>query len=88
MDITIDGFHSWMWRGLTFLLPFLVVGYCWQLYNAYALYELCITVEGIEWQVPIAAVLFLILFAGNLLTTAIIVQQKLNIKDLILRKLQ
>ncbi|GIX72767.1 transmembrane protein 120 homolog [Caerostris extrusa] len=27
MDITIDGFHSWMWRGLKFLLIFLSIGY-------------------------------------------------------------
>lgn len=37
MDITVEGFHSWMWRGLTFLLPFLFVGHFWQLYNAYVL---------------------------------------------------
>ena len=23
MDLTVEGFQSWMWRGLTFLLPFL-----------------------------------------------------------------
>jgi len=40
MDITIEGFHSWMWRGLSFLLPFLYVGYMFQLYNAYVLYQL------------------------------------------------
>ena len=40
MDITIEGFHSWMWRGLSFLLPFLYVGYFYELYNAWALYQL------------------------------------------------
>ncbi|KAJ8976636.1 hypothetical protein NQ317_011144 [Molorchus minor] len=40
MDITIEGFHSWMWRGLSFLLPFLFIGYLFQLYNAYSLYLL------------------------------------------------
>merc|ERR1719427_2426286 len=35
MDITIDGFHSWMWKGLSFLLPFLFLGYLMQLYNSY-----------------------------------------------------
>lgn len=88
MDITVDGFHSWMWRGLQFLLPFLMIGYCWQLYNAYTLYQLTITIKNIEWQVPMAALLFLMLFSGNSLTTAMIVHQKLNLKDLILRKLQ
>ncbi len=40
MDITIDGFHSWMWKGLGFLLPFLYMGYFFELYNAYTLYHL------------------------------------------------
>ena len=40
MDITIDGFHSWMWKGLSFLLPFLFGGYIWELYNAYTLFYL------------------------------------------------
>ena len=39
MDITIDGFHSWMWKGLSFLLPFLYLGYLMQLYNAWTLYQ-------------------------------------------------
>ena len=50
MDITIEGFHSWMWRGLSFLLPFLFVGYFFELYNAYALYKLMSHPES-EWQV-------------------------------------
>ncbi|KAG8175334.1 hypothetical protein JTE90_015547, partial [Oedothorax gibbosus] len=88
MDITIDGFHSWMWRGLKFLLPFLIVGYCWQLYNTYVLYLITVQFKGAEWQVPTSALLFLVLFTGNSLTTARIVHQKLNLRDLILRKLQ
>lgn len=40
MDITIDGFHSWMWKGLGFLMPFLYIGYLFQLYNSYVLYHL------------------------------------------------
>lgn len=50
MDITIEGFHSWMWRGLSFLLPFLYLGYFYQLYNAWALYQLSFH-PGSEWQV-------------------------------------
>jgi D-alanyl-lipoteichoic acid acyltransferase DltB (MBOAT superfamily) len=50
MDITIEGFHSWMWRGLSFLLPFLYVGYVYQLYNAYTLYKLIFHPEA-TWQV-------------------------------------
>lgn len=50
MDITIEGFHSWMWRGLSFLLPFLFIGYIFQLYNAYALYHLSYHPEA-TWHV-------------------------------------
>jgi len=52
MDITIEGFHSWMWRGLSFLLPFLYLGYIFQLYNAYTLYKLCYHPDA-TWQVSI-----------------------------------
>ena len=52
MDITIEGFHSWMWRGLSFLLPFLYVGYIYQLYNAYTLYSLIFHSEA-TWQVSL-----------------------------------
>ena len=50
MDITIEGFHSWMWRGLSFLLPFLFAGYVFQLYNAYVLYHLSFY-ETATWHV-------------------------------------
>ncbi|XP_069789390.1 transmembrane protein 120B isoform X3 [Narcine bancroftii] len=30
MDLTVEGFQSWMWRGLTFLLPFLFFGHITQ----------------------------------------------------------
>lgn len=50
MDITIEGFHSWMWRGLSFLLPFLYLLYIYQLYNAYTLYTLCYHADA-TWQV-------------------------------------
>ena len=48
MDITIDGFHSWMWKGLSFLLPFLYIGYLMQLYNGYTLYQ-----EQCHWHIDI-----------------------------------
>jgi hypothetical protein len=50
MDITIEGFHSWMWKGLSFLLPFLYFGYLFQFYNAYVLYYLSFH-EDATWQV-------------------------------------
>jgi len=79
MDITIDGFHSWMWRGLSFLLPFLIGGYVWQLYNAYALYTLSFHPEA-TWQVPVLSGLFLSVFLGNVITTCMIIPQKLREK--------
>lgn len=57
MDITIEGFHSWMWRGLSFLLPFLYVGYIYQLYNAYTLYTLIFHPEA-TWQVSVHVCVF------------------------------
>ncbi|XP_071472663.1 transmembrane protein 120B isoform X2 [Marmota flaviventris] len=50
LDLTVEGFQSWMWRGLTFLLPFLFCGHFWQLYNAVTLFELSSHEECREWQ--------------------------------------
>merc|ERR1712088_778984 len=51
MDITIDGFHSWMWKGLVWLLPFLYLGYLFEIYNAYALYYIYIQFPDATWHV-------------------------------------
>ncbi|GLH12020.1 Transmembrane protein 120 homolog [Gryllus bimaculatus] len=75
MDITIEGFHSWMWRGLSFLLPFLFLGYLFQLYNAYVLYHLSYHPEA-TWQVPALSFSFFVLFLGNTVTTVMVVPQK------------
>ncbi|MCL4148202.1 UNVERIFIED_CONTAM: hypothetical protein GTU68_060271, partial [Idotea baltica] len=77
MDVTVEGFHSWMWRGLGFLIPFLFIGYFWELYNAYTLYLLSYEPTA-EWHVTTLAVLFLVLFLGNTFTTALVVPQKLK----------
>jgi len=77
MDITIDGFHSWMWKGLGFLLPFLYIGYFLQLYNAYTLYLLMQNYE-VGWQVPALALLFLLLGAGNIITTSMTIPLKIR----------
>ncbi|KAK3912250.1 Transmembrane protein 120-like protein [Frankliniella fusca] len=77
MDITIEGFHSWMWRGLSFLFPFLYFGYVLQVYNAYTLYKLSFH-EQATWQVPVTSFLFFILFLGNLITTSMVIPQKLK----------
>jgi len=75
MDITIDGFHSWMWKGLGFLLPFLFIGYLTQLYNAYSLYLLTFYPDA-PWQVSVLCGLFLLLGTGNILTTVMTIPAK------------
>ncbi|XP_059482881.1 transmembrane protein 120 homolog [Neocloeon triangulifer] len=77
MDITIEGFHSWMWKGLSFLLPFLYIGYAFQFYNAYVLFFLSYQ-EDATWQVPMLSALFFMLFMGNLVTTSMVIPQKLQ----------
>lgn len=77
MDITIEGFHSWMWRGLSFLIPFLVIGYIFQAYNAWKLYHLSFHPDA-TWQVPVMCFLFTILSLGNMATVLMIVPQKLR----------
>ncbi|XP_026734364.1 transmembrane protein 120 homolog isoform X1 [Trichoplusia ni] len=77
MDITIEGFHSWMWRGLSYLLPFLFGGYVFQLYIAYTLYSLSYHPEA-TWQVPALSISFLTIGIGNFATTLFVIPQKLN----------
>lgn len=79
MDITIEGFHSWMWRGLSFLYPFLFAGYIFTLYNAYTLYKLSFYPSA-TWHVPVLCVMFFILFLGNTLTTIMVIPIKLHEK--------
>ncbi|XP_054366510.1 transmembrane protein 120B isoform X1 [Mirounga angustirostris] len=78
LDLTVEGFQSWMWRGLTFLLPFLFCGHFWQLYNAVTLFEFSSHEECREWQVFVLALTFLVLFLGNFLTTLKVVHTKLQ----------
>merc|ERR1712098_909059 len=85
MDITIDGFHSWMWKGLSFLLPFLYLGYLMQLYNAYTLYQL-MYIHEVGWQVPALALLFFTLGCGNIITTSMTIPLKLKDSQLGLLK--
>lgn len=80
MDITIEGFHSWMWRGLSFLLPFLFGGYIFQVYNAWTLYQLSSHPDA-TWQIPAVSALFLMLFIGNTVTTSMTIPQKMRGKS-------
>ncbi|XP_053188133.1 ion channel TACAN-like [Scomber japonicus] len=76
MDLTVEGFQSWMWRGLTFLLPFLFFGQFWQLYNSITLFKMFQLPDCKEWQVVMCGCSYLVLFMGNFLTTLGVVYQK------------
>uniref|UniRef100_A0A8C9YVK8 Transmembrane protein 120Aa n=1 Tax=Sander lucioperca TaxID=283035 RepID=A0A8C9YVK8_SANLU len=76
MDVTVEGFQSWMWRGLTFLLPFLFFGHFWQLYNSITLFRMFQLPECKEWQVVMCGCSYLVLFMGNFFTTVGVVYQK------------
>ncbi|XP_046892030.1 ion channel TACAN-like [Hypomesus transpacificus] len=88
MDLTVEGFQSWMWRGLTFLLPFLFFGHFWQLYNGLVLFRMAQLPDCKEWQVWTCGVCFLVLFMGNFFTTVAVVRQKLKSKSQIKSKSQ
>jgi len=77
MDITMEGFQSWMWKSLSFLLPILFLGYFMELYHAYTLWGLS-WAPGADWHEPTLCLLFLILFLGNSLTTAATIPKKLQ----------
>ncbi|TPX65776.1 hypothetical protein SpCBS45565_g04944 [Spizellomyces sp. 'palustris'] len=66
-----DGFFSGsLEREFLFLLPFLVIGQVWQLYNAWDLYWMWEKQPAKkEWQPLVASGLFLILGIGNMLAT-------------------
>jgi hypothetical protein len=83
LQITMEGFHSWMLRGLSFLAPFLLIGYLFELYNAYVLYNLSLNSNdepNPDWQfmLKILSGIFLILFLGNFLTMYIVIRRKIR----------
>ncbi|XP_005101235.1 ion channel TACAN [Aplysia californica] len=78
MDITVEGFMSWMWKGLSFLLPFLFFGYFFQLYNAYVLMQLAFHPQCMEWQVAVLCIIHFVLFVGNVSTTSMVVVNKVK----------
>lgn len=77
MDITVEGFHSWMWRGMSFLLPFLLVEYLFQAYNAWTLYKLSFHSDAF-WHVPVLSFLFAVIFIGNMVSTLMVIPMKLK----------
>uniref|UniRef100_A0A8R1U017 Transmembrane protein 120 homolog n=1 Tax=Onchocerca volvulus TaxID=6282 RepID=A0A8R1U017_ONCVO len=77
MDISVEGFSSWMFKGLTFLIPFLVSNYIFQFYTSYKLYHLskesiCIN----QWQVPILSYGFFIVACCNMSTLLSVIINK------------
>ena len=83
LQITIEGFQSWMLRGLTFLVPFLFFGYLFELYNAYVLYQMSSNPSmepNPDWQfmLKILAVIFLVLFLGNFITMYLVIRRKIR----------
>jgi len=76
MDITLEGFHSWMFKGFSFLLPFLFFGYAFQFYNSYQLYLLWLTPQCTEWQVPFLSLIFLFIAIGNTGTTLLVMKNR------------
>jgi len=85
MDITGEGFRSWMWKGLSFLLPFLFIGQFWQLYNSYTLYTIAKQHNFQVWNVIALSLIFFVLFLFNFLTLISVLLQKVK-KDIQLKK--
>lgn len=81
MDLTVEGFQSWMWKGLTFLLPFLFFGHFWQLFNSLSLFRMAQLPDCKEWQVLVCGLCFLVLFMGNFFTTVAVVRQKIKSRN-------
>lgn len=81
LDLTVEGFQSWMWKGLTFLLPFLFLGHFWQLFNSVSLFRMARLPDCKEWQVSVCGLCFLVLFLGNFSTTVAVVRQKVKSRN-------
>ncbi|KAI6188216.1 hypothetical protein M3Y98_00330300 [Aphelenchoides besseyi] len=78
MDVTLEGFSSWMFKGLTFLLPFLIIGYLIQGYCSYYLFCMYYQKDCSEdWQVLALAILFAVISCGNLFTILSVFFRKL-----------
>lgn len=83
LQISIEGFQSWMLRGLSFLAPFLFFGYLFELYNSYVLYYLSIdpnaepNPDG-QLMLKILSFIFFVLFFGNFLTMYLVIRRKIR----------
>ncbi|CAH8523700.1 unnamed protein product [Heterobilharzia americana] len=77
MDITVDGFMSWMFRRITFILPFLFGVYGFELYMAYNLYVISQQSYCHEWQVLTVSIMYFILAMGSIVTVLQVIRQKI-----------
>ncbi len=62
------------------MVPFLLVGYLFQLYNAYTLWQLAHASTTHEWQVFVLSIIFFLLFLGNIFTTCNVLREKFREK--------
>ena len=62
------------------MVPFLLVGYLFQLYNAYTLWQLAHESTTNEWQVFVLSIIFFVLFLGNISTTLNVLREKFRDK--------
>lgn len=77
MDITVEGFSSWMFKGLTFLLPFLLLAYIFQFYNSYILYKIWRDYHcNGEWQMVALCISFFLIACGNSITLLMVIVHK------------
>ncbi|THD25478.1 Transmembrane protein 120A [Fasciola hepatica] len=77
MDVTVDGFMSWMFRHLKFILPFLFCAYGLELFNAYRLYTISKEPYCHEWQVLAVSIIYFIISMGNIITVCRVIRQKM-----------
>lgn len=78
MDVTVDGFVSWMWKNLSFLLPLLIIAYLGELLLVKKLIEINGHISCKEWQ-PAAICAFLGLMSiGNIITVCILIKRKVS----------
>lgn len=78
LEVTVEGFSSWMWRGMRFLIPMLFLGYAVQLYLAWTLWKLGRNDSCNDWQVVAISLLFLVLALGNILSTLNVIWNKIQ----------
>jgi len=79
MDVTVDGFVSFMWKGLGFLIPFLILSYLCELGLTYRLIKIYIDpLKCQEWQPLIISIILGAMSIGNLVTVAIVIKRKMS----------